>query len=124
MDLQFELPMVIYCDNYGVVDLANGWSVGGGNKHMDIRVAFIRELKEAKELIINWIPTKDNTADIFAKNEDTAAFDRHAPSLIGAITKGNTFCNQNSNWNELEKRRNGFENEWIVQLQECMSIIV
>ena len=70
MELKVELPMIIKCDNKGAVDLANGWSIGGGTKHMDVRVAFIRELKEEKILKVEWIATKDNTADIFTKNVD------------------------------------------------------
>ena len=83
MELKVELlPMIVKCDNKGAVDLANGWSiVGGGTKHMDVRVAFmIRELKEEKVLKIEeWIATKENTADIFTKNVDKATFKRHIP---------------------------------------------
>ena len=27
--------MIVYSDNKGAVDLINGWSIGGGTKHMD-----------------------------------------------------------------------------------------
>ena len=36
LQLKVELPMIVECDNKGAVDLANGWSVGGNSKHIDI----------------------------------------------------------------------------------------
>ena len=47
MDLQVQLPMVLEMDNQGAVDLANGWAVGGRTQHVDVRIYYIRELKEA-----------------------------------------------------------------------------
>ena len=29
MELQVQLPMILYCDNKGAVELTNNWSVGG-----------------------------------------------------------------------------------------------
>ena len=36
MELQVEKPMIVYSDNKGAVDLANGWSVTGNTKHMEV----------------------------------------------------------------------------------------
>ena len=47
LELKVELPMIIECDNKGAVDLANGWSVSGHSKHIDVRLNFLRELKES-----------------------------------------------------------------------------
>ena len=46
MKVKVRKPMIIYSDNRGAVDLVNGWSVGGGTKHIDVRIMFLRELKE------------------------------------------------------------------------------
>ena len=56
------------------VDLVNGWSVGGGTKHMDCRIMFLRELKDSGILRIVWIPTTDNESDIYTKNVDKQIF--------------------------------------------------
>eukprot|EP00957_Ditylum_brightwellii_P123080 9384271-Ditylum_brightwellii.AAC.1 len=52
MGLKVELPMVLYIDNSGVVDLANNWSVGGRTRHMEICMFFLRDLKESGVLEI------------------------------------------------------------------------
>ena len=104
MELQVELPMIVYCDNKGAVDMANGWNIGGGTKHMDIRVAFIRELKESGDLLIKWISTNDNTADIFTKNTDSKTFNHHIPALLGNVEKVSTSTTRGNDngWNSKE----------------------
>jgi hypothetical protein len=51
----------------GVVDLANNWSVGV-TRHISVRVNFLRELKEQGLLRVMWIPTDENSANLFTKN--------------------------------------------------------
>ena len=82
MMLEVELPMIIEVDNKGAVDLVNGWSSGGGTKHMNVRKMFLRELKEQGVLSIKWQPTKENESDIFTKNVDNATFDRHLLAFV------------------------------------------
>jgi hypothetical protein len=75
--LKVELPMIINTDNQGAVDLINGWSTTGGTKHMDVRIMFLRELKEQDIIRVEWISTKDNEADIFTKNVDQLTLNNH-----------------------------------------------
>ena len=75
--------MVICVDNKAAVDLANGWSSSGGTKHIDVRIAFVRELKEEGKLIIKWIATEENESHIFTKNVDSSLFNNHVSKLIG-----------------------------------------
>tara|TARA_B100000780_G_scaffold239015_1_gene180618 strand:- start:385 stop:4227 length:3843 start_codon:yes stop_codon:yes gene_type:complete len=46
MGLTVELPMKLHCDNMGAVGYANNWSCGGRIKHVDIKMNYLRELKE------------------------------------------------------------------------------
>ena len=46
LELKVTKPMIANSGNKGAVDLINGWSVGGGTKHMDCRIIYLRELKE------------------------------------------------------------------------------
>eukprot|EP00957_Ditylum_brightwellii_P136724 10426340-Ditylum_brightwellii.AAC.2 len=55
MGLKVELPMVIYIDNSGAVDLANNWCTGGRTRHMETRMFFLRDLKESGVLEIKWL---------------------------------------------------------------------
>ena len=77
--------MLIEVDNKGAVDLINGWSVNGGTKHMDVRIMYLRQLKEQGIIKVQWISTKDNEADIFTKNVNSQAFERHVKSLHSGV---------------------------------------
>ena len=81
MDLKVEKPMKVFSDNKGAVDLANGWSVAGNTKHMEVRIMFLRELKESGALQVEWISTASNEADIFTKNVEAKLFQRHVSTF-------------------------------------------
>ncbi len=81
--LQVETPMVLQMDNKGAVDLINSFSIGGCTHHIDVQQCFLRELKEAKIMVVTWIPGTENEADMFIKNLDGPAFKRYAELLLG-----------------------------------------
>ena len=75
--------MIVECDNKGAVDLANGWSVGGNLKHIDILLNFVRELKENGVISVKWVPTEKMTADMHTKNLSAKVFEKHALEHCG-----------------------------------------
>ena len=77
LGLQVELPMVLYMDNKGGVDIFNSWSIAGNTRAISVRFAFIRELKEAGVLKIEWIEGKKNSADLFTKNLSGPDYEKH-----------------------------------------------
>ena len=83
LKLKVRKPMIVYSDNKGAVDLVNGWSIGGGTKHMDCRVMFLRELKENGTIRVQWIPSGDNPSDIYTKNVEKETFIKHARNICG-----------------------------------------
>jgi hypothetical protein len=88
--LKDQLPMVLEMDNKGAVDLINSFSVGGRTRHIGIKQCFLRELKEAKQLIVNWIPGSENNADMFTKNLDGPLFKKYVEMLLGEHALGGT----------------------------------
>jgi hypothetical protein len=83
MELQVELPMILHIDNSGAVDLANNWSAGGRTRHMEVRMFFLRDLKEAGILEIKWTKGVSNPADLFTKNLAGPAFNKFAKIFVG-----------------------------------------
>ena len=81
LHLNVRKPMIVCSDNKGAIDIVDGWSVGGGTKHMDVRIMFLRELKEDNILRIEWISTKENESDIYTKNVDRLTFNKHVTKL-------------------------------------------
>jgi hypothetical protein len=53
----------------------------GATKHMDVRIMFLRELKEEGIIRVIWQPTEANEADIYTKNVDTKTFKRHLQTM-------------------------------------------
>jgi hypothetical protein len=82
MGLQVELPMILKVDNKGVVDLANNWSAGGRTRHIAVRANFLRELKEQGLLRVEWIPTDENSSDLFTKNLPGPLFNKHSSDYV------------------------------------------
>jgi hypothetical protein len=87
--LKVELPMKLEIDNKGAVDSINSFSIGGRTHHIDIKQCFLQELKEAKQLVFNWIPGLENSTDMFT-NLDGQLFERYAEQLlrVGNLDKG------------------------------------
>ena len=83
MELKVQLPMVLEMDNKGAVDHSNSWSVGGHMRHVGTKQVFLRELKEEGVLVIRWIPTVENEADLFTKNLDGPLFAKFAKAFVG-----------------------------------------
>jgi hypothetical protein len=81
--LKVELSMILEIDNKGAVNLVNSFSVGGCKQHINVKQCFLRELTEAKVLVVKWIPGSENEADIFAKNLDGPLFKCYAELLLG-----------------------------------------
>ena len=60
-------PVPINCDNQGVITLSKDNQFHARTKHIDIRYHFIRECVADDKVAIKYIPTDDNTLDVFTK---------------------------------------------------------
>ena len=75
--------MILKVNNSGAVDLINGWSAGGRTRHMDTRLNFMRELKEAGIINVIWIAGENNASDLFTKNLPGPVFNKHTKVFCG-----------------------------------------
>jgi len=57
----------INCDNQSAIRFSKDSIYHQRSKHVDIRFHFTREAQEAKEVIVQYIPTDENPADLFTK---------------------------------------------------------
>ena len=60
--------MLLYVDNKGAKDLTHNWTAGGRTRHADVKMYFLREMKEQGLIEVVWIPSDENCADLFTKN--------------------------------------------------------
>ena len=80
--LQVKLPMILYVDNKGAVDLANNWSVSGRTRHIQVRQYFLRQLKETNQIIVRWTSGSEMPADLFTKNLPISLFEKYSKIFI------------------------------------------
>ena len=60
-------PITIMGDNQGAIALSKDNKFHAQTKHIDLRYYFICEAVEKKQVVMKYIPTADNVADIFMK---------------------------------------------------------
>ena len=82
MDYGFDLDILtIFCDNTSTINISKNHVQHSRTKHIDIRHHFIRELVENKVLVLEYIETHKQIADIFTKALDSVRFDFLRKSL-------------------------------------------
>ena len=81
MELKVQLPMILYVDNTGAIDLDENWSTTGRTKHIDIQFHYLREMSEQGMVEIKFVKSESNVSDIFTKNLSENLFHHHAETL-------------------------------------------
>ena len=82
MNIEVELPIPVYADNVGAIWLSNNRTTSGRAKHIDIRASFVKEYQEEGKIIIKFVKSEDNEADIFMKKTANVIFHNHQKKLV------------------------------------------
>ena len=93
--VEIELPMTVYVDNTGAIDMAKNWSTGSRTKHIDIRHHHIREAVETEIVDIQFVKSEDNLADPGTKNVTEKLFKKHQEGF-GLISRNKEGVNGQS----------------------------
>ena len=80
--LSVEKPMILEIDCKGTVNLNNNWTVGRRTCRISVKHFFLWDLKESGDFSIVWLPSAQNTSDIFTKNLDGPMFANHAGTYV------------------------------------------
>jgi hypothetical protein len=75
-------PLTLYADNQGAIALACNDRFHARTKHINIRYHFIRELVEQKKILLAYVPSVSNVADILTKALASPLF-KHLASKLG-----------------------------------------
>lgn len=67
IDHNVDKATTILCDNNAVINLSEDPLLHSRVKYVDIKYHFLRERAELKELVLQYINTRDNIADLFTK---------------------------------------------------------
>jgi hypothetical protein len=76
------LTSLLFCDNIAAVMLSDSNTSSKRMKHVATRIAFLRELRERKEVTLYHVGTKSQVADIFTKPLGPSVFHELRPLLI------------------------------------------
>ena len=82
MNITVKLPITVYVDNVGAIWLSNNRNTGDRRKHIDIRTAFVKEYQEDGKIIIKFVKSEENDADIFTKNTSNIIYQKHQEKLV------------------------------------------
>ena len=82
MNIELDLPITVYVDNVGAIWLSNNRTTSDRTKHIDIRTSFVKEYQEDGKIIIKFVKSEDNEADIFTMNTTNVIFQRHQKKLV------------------------------------------
>jgi hypothetical protein len=64
-EMNFDIKNTALCsDNQGAIFLASNPAQEHRTKHIDIRYHYIQECVEVKKVILHYVPTTEQTADI------------------------------------------------------------
>ena len=73
---------VLQCDNRAAIAISNHDIHHDRTKHIDIRHHFIREEVKQKRLVIEWIGTKEQIADIMTKPLSAPIFEKLRDAIV------------------------------------------
>ena len=82
MNIEVKLPITVYVDNAGAIWPSNNRTTSDRTKHIDIRTAFVKEYQENGKIIIKFVKSEENEADIFTKNTTNVIFSNHQKKLV------------------------------------------
>ncbi|XP_021834587.1 uncharacterized protein LOC110774362 [Prunus avium] len=82
-DLKVRLPqqLVLHCDNLSAIALSSNPVFHSHIKHLDTDFHFVRERVQRGDLIVQYIPTEEQVADVFTKGLHSPIFLKHCINL-------------------------------------------
>ena len=82
MNIEVKLPITLHVDNVGAIWLSNNRTTSDRTKHIDIRTSLVKEYQEDGKIIIKFVKSEENEADIFTKNTTNVIFSNHQKKLV------------------------------------------
>ena len=67
MHMKILEPVIIYCDNTSAINISKNPFMHAETKHIAIKYHYLREQEKEKEVILEYVKSKEQLADIFTK---------------------------------------------------------
>ena len=72
--MNVNIPVTIYVDNVGAIWLSNNRTTSERTKLVHIRTAFVKEYQEEGKILIKFVKSEENDADINTQNTPNTTF--------------------------------------------------
>ena len=82
MNMNVEVPITIHVDNVGAIWLSNYRTTSERTKHVHIRTAFVKEYQEEGKILIKFVKSEENDADINMKNTPNTTFEKIQAKVV------------------------------------------
>ena len=103
MNIEVELPITVHVDNVGAIWLSNNRTASDTTKPIDIRTSFVKEYQEDGKIIIKFVKSEENEADVFTKNTTYTIFQNLQKKLVWDKGKVNKEESQELTQNEIQQ---------------------
>ena len=84
----YDEPIAIFCDNSSAINISKNLVLHSKNKNISIKFHFLREKVSEREVILEYVPTKEHIVDIFTKPFPKDTFE-YLRGKLGVITPPN-----------------------------------
>ena len=75
LDVKYFEPIPIHCDNTSAISVSKNHVLHSKTKHIPIKYHFLHEQVATKAVLLHYIPSTKQIADIFTKPLPTARFE-------------------------------------------------
>ena len=82
LGFESDEPIEIGTDNKGAYDLCHRFTSAQHSRHIDRKMYKMREMRGAALVTVKYVPTDDNTADLFTKILSRQVFEKHRKKVL------------------------------------------
>ena len=82
LNVEVQLPIKVHCDNVGAIFLSYNPKTSARTKHIDIKYHHVREHVVDGIVMIEFVKSEENDADIFTKNTNKETHERHSGKMM------------------------------------------
>ena len=75
LDIKYSEPIPIHCDNTSAISVSKNPVLHSKTKHIPIKYHFLRKQVATQAVLLHYIPSTEQIADIFTKPLPTAQFE-------------------------------------------------
>ena len=82
LKIKIKLPIIVYCDNIGAINLGHNAKLLQRTKHIDAKHDFARKYVEKGLIKIVFVKSEENDADIWTKNVKQETYEKHTSKFM------------------------------------------